>query len=101
MSSLRMGRRLLCRQRTRTFRFDPPHHDAARLRTSEEANAASGAALAEISDRMIPVAVQIRSQLQHLRRTGLDAQPAALALFRIQLQTPAIGGFHVSLPHSQ
>jgi hypothetical protein len=54
--------------------------DGARFRTAVEANAASRTAIAPVLRGVHAVLIQFRFKAQHLGRTGLDTEAAALAL---------------------
>src|SRR5215469_2367013 len=81
LQSCRMGAPL--RQASRFCRRrQPVYRDRSGLGTAVEANSAARAPFARVVRRMNPVRVQSRQQFQALRRAGVDAQAAPLALIR-------------------
>ena len=66
------------------------HGHRSWFRTDHEAHPASGASRSGIHGRAIPICIQVVVKVDHLRWTGLDAQPASLALIRVNLQRPSI-----------
>ena len=74
-----------------TPRRQPQHRDGAGLGADEEADAAAGAARAQVLGRVVAVVVQPLRQTQDLGRAGLHAEAAALALLRIHLHAAPVG----------
>src|SRR3974390_670713 len=79
LQSCRMGTSSEARRLRR--RRQSVDRDGSRFGTAVEADAAPGADFAGVHRGMHAVCVQVAAQLQALGRTGLDAQPAPLALF--------------------
>src|SRR5512138_3165969 len=83
-----------CRMHDLRFRsflgcFHAIDGDRSRFRTAIEADATAGASFTDVARRMHAVGVQAVFQLQHLRRTGLDAETAAFAFLLIHDNTTA------------
>src|SRR5579864_382886 len=79
-------------------RRQPVDDDGARLRAAIEANAASGAIVAAITRWVNSVGTQFGSEFQTFRRTGLNTEPASLALLNIDRDTAACWACHIFLP---
>src|SRR5690242_17855946 len=81
MASLRR----LCRSRPAVNRY------AARLGADVEADAAPGAAGPAIFGRMVAEAIEAVREADDSGRACLDAEAAALTLFRVHLDRAAVG----------
>src|SRR5271165_3986308 len=81
-------------------RGQPVDDNGARLRTAIEADAASGAVVAGVTGGMNSVGTHFRGEFQALRRAGLDAEPASLALLDINGDVAACCARHVLSPPS-
>src|SRR5579859_3543928 len=76
------------------------HSDRARLRAAVEANAAAGA-VSGVVRRMDAIGAQLLREHQTLRRTGLNAEPAALALLNVDDDVASRLTCHVHLAPSR
>ena len=87
-----------CAWRTRAIKAQ--NRDGARLGTGDEADAASRAACARVGRGAIAVVIQAFAQRDHLGRTCLDAQAAALAFVRVHPDQPSIQTSLVLYPNT-
>ena len=84
----------LCCDNSFGRREQPVYGQSARLRAAIEADAASSAIMAAVARPMHAVVIQFRSQLEALRRAGLDAKPATLAFLQIDGHIAARWSWH-------